>query len=139
KTTNTGAPTNRHRPPRNTNANSSTTAANANKTAINENTKSSGNKNTSSVNVPLQAIGLGYTLFMRGANGRSVRVEPDREFHNGDRVRIALEPNVDGYFTSFIPKATARPKMIYPDPRLDGGENWIEAHVPMEVPSSDES
>ena len=141
KTTNTSAPTHRHRPPRNANANSSTTAANANtgKTTINANTKSSGNKNTSSVNVPLQAIGLGYTLFMRGANGRSVRVEPDREFHGGDRVRIALEPNVDGYLYVFHSEANGAPEMIYPDHRLDDGENWIEAHVPMEVPSSDES
>src|SRR5438876_541858 len=61
KTTNTGAPTHRHRPTRNANANASTTATNANKTALNANTKSSVNKNTSSVNVPLQAIGLGYT------------------------------------------------------------------------------
>src|SRR5947209_19581266 len=70
KTTNTSAPTHRHRPPRNPNANSSTTVTNANggKTAVNANTKSSGDKN-SSINVPLQAIGLGYTLFMRGANG----------------------------------------------------------------------
>src|SRR5437016_6990575 len=99
KTTNTSAPSHRHRPPRNPNANSSTTAANVNtgKTTINANTKSLGNKNTSSMNVPLQAIGLGYTLFMRGANGRSVRAEPTREFHNGDGVRISLEPNVDSY------------------------------------------
>ena len=141
KTTNTSAPTHRHRPPRNTNANSSTMAANANtgKTTINANTKSLGNKNTSSMNVPLQAIGLGYTLFMRGANGRSVRVEPTREFHNGDGVRISLEPNVDSYLYIFHTEGDNAPEMIYPDPRLDGGENWIEAHVPMEVPSSEES
>ena len=29
--------------------------------------------------------------------------------------------------------------MIYPDARLDGGDNWIEAHVPVEIPSSEES
>ena len=29
--------------------------------------------------------------------------------------------------------------MIFPDARLDSGENWIEAHVRFEVPSSDES
>src|SRR5438034_8473457 len=141
KTTNTSAPTHRHRPPRNTNANSSTMAANANtgKTTINANTKSLGNKNTSSMNVPLQAIGLGYTLFMRGPNGRSVRVEPTREFHNGDGVRISLEPNLDGYLYVFHTEGDGAPEMIYPDARLDGGENWIEAHVPMEVPSSDES
>ena len=89
--------------------------------------------------MPLQAIGLGYTLFMRGANGRSVRVEPTREFHNGDGVRISLEPNVDGYLYIFHTEGHGAPEMIYPDPRLDGGENWIEAHVPMEVPSSEES
>src|SRR5437870_1590121 len=142
KTTNANAPSHRHKPPRKVNANStSTTATNANtgKTTINANTKSLANKNASSVSVPLQAIGLGYTLFMRGANGRSVRVEPDREFHNGDRVRVALEPNLDGYLYVFHTEGDGAPEMIYPDARLDGGENWIEAHVPMEVPSSDES
>src|SRR5260221_7683898 len=29
--------------------------------------------------------------------------------------------------------------MIYPDWRLDAGENWIEAHVPIEVPSSQQA
>jgi hypothetical protein len=29
--------------------------------------------------------------------------------------------------------------MIYPDARLEGGENWIEAHVPMDVPSTVET
>src|SRR6266566_6514645 len=141
KTTNTSAPTHRHRPPRNTNANSSTMAANANtgKTTINANTKSLGNKNTSSMNVPLQAIGLGYTLFMRGANGRSVRVEPNREFHNGDRIRISLEPNIDGYLYVFHTEGDGPPEMIFPDARLEGGENWIEAHVPIDVPSTVET
>src|SRR5438094_6055533 len=122
KTTNTSAPTHRHRPPRNTNANSSTTAVNANtgKTTFNANTKSSGNRNTSSVKVPLQAIGLGYTLFMRGANGRSVGVEPDREFHNGDRVRIAFEPSVDGYLDVFLTESEGATELIYPDSRLVG-------------------
>lgn len=137
KTTNTNAPPRRHRPSRktNTNANSSG-AANANTGAVNAN---SGNNNTSSVKVPLQALGLGYTLFMRGANGRSVRVDPGREFHNGDGVRISLEPNIDGYLYIFHTEGDGAPEMIYPDPRLDGGDNFVEAHVPMEVPSSDES
>lgn len=76
---------------------------------------------------------------MRDANGRSVRVEPGREFHNGDRVRISLEPNVDGYVYVFHTEGEGPAEMIYPDARLDGGENWIEAHVPLEVPSSEET
>jgi hypothetical protein len=136
-TTSTTA-THRHRPPRRTSG-SSASAANANNGKTQGVVVNQGNKNTGSVNVPLQAIGLGYTLFMRSPSGRSVRVEPDREFHNGDGVRIALEPNVDGYLYVFHTEGDGAPEMIYPDPRLDGGENWIEAHVPMEVPSSEES
>jgi len=91
------------------------------------------------MNFSSQAIGLGYTLFMRDSSGRTVRVDPGHEFHNGDRVRISLEPNVDGFLYVFHTEGTGAPEMIYPDPRLDGGENWIEAHVPMEVPSSEQA
>jgi Domain of unknown function (DUF4384) len=136
KTTNSNA-TRRRRPPRNSNNNASSNTAtntNAGKTA-NANT---GATNKNFTNALSQAIGLGYTLFMRDPNGRSVRVEPGHEFHNGDRVLISLEPNVDGYLYVFHTEGDGPPEMIYPDRRLDGGENWIEAHVPLEVPSSAE-
>lgn len=115
----------------------SVTATNANTTAANANRL--GNTNSTVANKVSAALGLGYTLFMRGANGRSIRVEPTREFHNGDSIRLALEPNVDGYLYVFHTENDGAPQMIFPDPRLDGGENWIEAHVPVEVPSSEET
>jgi hypothetical protein len=138
KTTNANA-TRRRRPPRNTNNNaSSTIAKNAN--TGNTNVANANNRVIVSANNAASGpIGLGYTLFMRDPNGRSVRVEPGHEFHNGDRVRISLEPNVDGYLYVFHTEGDGAPEMIYPDPRLDGGENWIEAHVPIEVPSSEET
>jgi len=139
KTTNMNARRVR-RPPRNTNSGaSSTTAMNTNAHMANANTKNYSNQNNATVSGPAQAIGLGYTLYMRDSNGRSVRVEPGREFHNGDRVRISLEPNVDGFLYVFHTEGNGPAEMIYPDPRLDEGENWIEAHVPMEVPSSEET
>lgn len=130
KTTNANA-SRRRRPPRNTNS-AATTNANTGKT-------NTANANNSVSGAPANAIGLGYTLFMRDPSGRSVRVEPGREFHNGDRVRISLEPNVDGYLYVFHTEDDGAPEMIYPDARLDAGENWIEAHVPLEVPSSEEA
>jgi len=135
KTMNTsaGGRRRRTRPPKSSTA----TTKNANVAAANANL--SGNTNSVAVNVRTQAIALGYTLFMRGATGRSIRVEPTREFRNGDSVRLALEPNVDGYLYVFHTEGDGAPEMIYPDPRLDGGENWIEAHVPVEVPSSEET
>src|SRR6266576_3327935 len=144
KTTNQSA-TRRRRPPRNMNANASVSVtatmnvnAGVSQTANANNTKFA-NQNSSGAKSPAQAIGLGYTLFMRDSNGRNVRVEPGHEFHSGDRVRISLEPSVDGYLYVFHTEGAGQPEMIYPDARLDEGENWIEAHVPMEVPSSQES
>src|SRR5712691_1247834 len=140
KTTNSNAPSHRHRP-RHPNSNSSNTssgaAKNANTSTAATNTNTAHNKNSSKTEA--QAIGLGYTLFMKDASGRGVRVGPSREFHNGDSVRLALEPNVAGYLYIFDAENESAPQMIYPDPRLNAGDNSIEAHVPIEIPSSEET
>src|SRR5206468_7419562 len=68
KTTNQNA-TRRRRPPRNTNE-STTTAKNVNAGMShmgNANNTNLANQNSSTVKAPAQAIGLGYTLFMRDA------------------------------------------------------------------------
>jgi uncharacterized protein DUF4384 len=140
KTTNTNAPARRHRPPpRNTNTSSASTK-NSN-TARNTNTANANvvvsNKNSGKA--PAQPIALGYTMFMRDVNGRAVRIDPAREFHSGDRIRISLEPNVDGYLYVFHTEGEGQPEMIFPDARLEGGENWVEAHVPVDVPSTVET
>jgi Domain of unknown function (DUF4384) len=137
KTTNQNAPR-RRRSQRNSNSSASATTTKSVNAGSQSNTKNYSNQNSATMSGPVQAIGLGYTLYMRDANGRSVRVEPGREFHNGDRVRISLEPNVDGFLYVFHTEGNGPAEMIYPDARLDGGENWIEAHVPMEVPSSED-
>jgi Domain of unknown function (DUF4384) len=126
------------RPPRNTNTNASKNANTSQTNTVNANINVTVSTNNAASG-PVSAIGLGYTLFMRDPNGRAVRVEPGREFHSGDRVRISLEPNVDGFLYVFHTEGAGQPQMIYPDPRLNEGENWIEAHVPTEVPSSDQA
>ena len=140
KTTNANAPARRRRPPQRKTNTTATTPKNVNMTK-NANTGSvtTGFVNTNSARLPSAAIALGYTIFMRDVNGRAVRVDPAREFHNGDRIRISLEPNVDGYVYVFHTENDGPPEMIYPDARLEGGENWIEAHVPIDIPSSVEA
>src|SRR5438477_1227703 len=140
KTTNANATVRRHRPPpRNTNS-SSGSARNSN-SARNENAANANTSfaNKNSTKTLSQPIALGYTMFMRDVNGRAVRIDPTREFHNGDRIRISLEPNIDGYLYVFHTEGDGQPEMIFPDARLEGGENWIEAHVPIDVPSTVET
>jgi hypothetical protein len=140
KTTNTNAPARRHRPPPRTTGAPSAPARNSNTPPnINKATGNSNAANKNSGNAPAQPIALGYTMFMRDVNGRAVRIDPGREFHSGDRIRISLEPNVDGYLYVFHTEGDGQPEMIFPDARLEGGENWVEAHVPLDVPSTVET
>lgn len=91
---------------------------------------------TSPGKVVTQRMGLGLTLFMRDSNGMAVRTDPSREFRKGDRVRVLLETNADGYLYIFNTTDGGEPVMIYPDPELDEAGNYIQAHVPFEIPSS---
>ena len=86
--------------------------------------------------VNLPRLGIGLTLFSRDSNGLAVRVDPDRVFRKGDRVRILLETNTDGYLYIFNRTNDGPPVMIYPDAEVDEGGNYLQAHVPFEIPSS---
>lgn len=81
-------------------------------------------------------LGLGLTLFTRDANGLAVRVDPSRVFRSGDRVRALLETNADGYLYVFNTTDGGKPVMIYPHPELDEGGNYLQSHVPFELPAS---
>ena len=86
--------------------------------------------------VNARRIGLGVTLFMRDSNGLAVRVDPDHVFRKGDRVRILLETNSDGYLYIFNTTDDGPATLIYPDVSLDDAGNYLQAHVPFEIPSS---
>jgi hypothetical protein len=86
--------------------------------------------------VNARRIGLGVTLFMRDSNGLAVRVDPNHVFRKGDRVRVLLEANSDGYLYIFNTTNDGAATMIYPHADLDEAGNYLQAHVPFEIPSS---
>ena len=73
---------------------------------------------------------------MRDSNGLAVRVDPDHVFRKGDRVRVLLETNSDGYLYIFNTTENGSATMIYPHADLDEAGNYLQAHVPFEIPSS---
>lgn len=124
---NTAQPRSRRRPAVATKPSSGTAKAGPSATA----------KNPDAKKQPIvQKMGLGLTLFMRDANGLAVRVDPTHEFRKGDRVRVLLETNADGHLYIFNTTNDGPPVMIYPDPELDEAGNYLQAHVPFEIPSS---
>jgi hypothetical protein len=80
--------------------------------------------------VNARRIGLGVTLFMRDSNGLAVRVDPNHVFQKGDRVRVLLETNTDGYLYIFNTTDDGPATMIYPHADLDEAGNYLQAHVP---------
>ena len=86
--------------------------------------------------VNLPRLGIGLTLFLRDSNGLAQRTDPEHVFVKGDRVRVLLETNADGYLYIFNTTNQGPATMIYPHADLDEGGNYLQAHVPFEVPSS---
>jgi hypothetical protein len=86
--------------------------------------------------VNARRIGLGVTLFMRDSSGLAVRVDPEHVFRQGDRVRVLLETNSDGYLYIFNTTDDGPATLIYPSAELDEAGNYLQAHVPFEIPSS---
>ncbi len=93
-------------------------------------------KNTS-VSKTKATLGIGYTLYLKGKSDETIRVSSTREFHAGEAIRIVVEPNIDGYLYVFHTENDGQATMIFPDARLKRGDNTVQAHVPYEVPSSD--
>lgn len=106
----------------------------SNSTPVTSGQSSTASTTSKPVNTP--RIGLGLTLFMRDSTGLAVRTDPDHVFNSGDRVRVLLETNTDGYLYIFNTTNDGPAVMIYPDAQLDEGGNYIQAHVPFEIPSS---
>lgn len=85
------------------------------------------------------ALALGYTVFRRDENDSARRAEASQIFRAGDGVRLMIEANTDGYLYVFHTEDGRNPQMLFPDVRLNGGNNRIAAHVPYEIPSRREA
>lgn len=79
---------------------------------------------------PAGAVGLGYTILSVGADGSNTVVNASRAFAAGDKIRIALETNADGFLYIFnAENDRPDPVMLYPHAVIDGGANSIAAHA----------
>ncbi|QUW01773.1 DUF4384 domain-containing protein [Chloracidobacterium sp. MS 40/45] len=95
-------------------------------------------KNRPTAPASLEPLGLGYTLYARNPQGRPERVDPRRVFNTGDEIRFVVEANQDAYLYVFNADSKGALRMIYPHARLQNGDNFIQGHVPYQIPSAKE-
>jgi hypothetical protein len=93
---------------------------------------------TSDLTGSAESLALGYSILQaeKAVEGsRILLTESAKLFRIGDRVRLLVETNADGYLYVFNTLDGRDPEMIFPSYRLSNGDNRIEAHVPYEIPS----
>lgn len=88
-------------------------------------------------------LALGYTLIQEtpqpGQRMLLKRIQTAAPmFRLGDKVRLLIETNADGYLYVFNTVNGQDPELLFPNPRLEQGENRVQAHVPREIPSREE-
>ncbi len=74
---------------------------------------------------PAKPLGLRYS-FLRNAGGDDFReVDSDTVFHSGDRIRVAVESNSEGYLYIVIKGTSGSWKVLFPSTEIDGGSNQV--------------
>ena len=82
-------------------------------------------------------MGLKYRIqLMDAACGSMPRdVASDYVFKSLDKIRIEVESNVDGFLYVILKGTSGKETMLFPDRRINDGDNFLPKHVPFPVPA----
>jgi len=83
---------------------------------------------------PRPALGLRYTILKKSSDAQA-EVSTDAVFHAGDRIRLVVEANDDGYLYVVNRGSSGTWKLLFPSPEIKNGDNRIQRRMRYEVPS----
>ncbi|MEK6300868.1 MAG: DUF4384 domain-containing protein [Acidobacteriota bacterium] len=75
---------------------------------------------------------LKYKALKRGEGNSADRVDPNGQFKIGDQLKLAITPNQNGFLyvvhrsVGLDGKVLDQPHVIFPDPRINNGQNTVE-------------
>ncbi len=81
------------------------------------------------------ALGLRYSILKRQADSQTAEVDADTTFHAGDRIRLAVEANADGYLYVVNRGSSGTWKILFPAAEVQSGDNRIHKLAKYEIPS----
>ena len=94
-----------------------------------------GKKPVADTSLPLNA-GLMYYIERQRSDGQMERVNPTVTFRSGDRIRIQLKTNVEGRLTIAQRNAESGSSVLFPDIKVNEGDNRIHAGQVTALPSA---
>ena len=62
-------------------------------------------------------------------------VDPSTTFHSGDRIRLLLEPNIDGYLYILQTGSSGKESVLFPHASINGGRNEVMRGRLYSIPS----
>ena len=78
-------------------------------------------------------LGLRYSI-LRRTGADSVEAGPDEVFHAGDRIRLRVETNSNGYLYIIHRGSSGIWKPLFPSAETAGGDNRVERGKPYDIP-----
>jgi hypothetical protein len=83
-----------------------------------------------------QPLGLKYTIVKQGG-GQYEEVDPETEFHTGDRIRVNVEANDRAYLYIVMQGSSGTWRLLFPNPAISGGNNRIERGKVYRIPPAE--
>ncbi|HSR49495.1 MAG TPA: DUF4384 domain-containing protein [Acidobacteriota bacterium] len=82
-------------------------------------------------------VGLKYKIKHCTGECTVENVDENHIFYTGDKIRLEVEANIDGYLYIINRGSTGSTKTLFPHPSLNGGTNRIQRGVSYSIPPRD--
>ena len=79
-------------------------------------------------------LGLRYSILKQMSGGETLEVDPDSIFHSGDRIRLSIEANDNGYLYIVLRGSSGNWSLLFPSNEILGGNNTVEKGGHYEIP-----
>ncbi len=83
---------------------------------------------------PVKYMGVSYWIERLDRNGEMRRVNSSTVFRKGDRIRVSLKSNREGYLYVINLGSTGRSTMLFPNASTPDGSNLINANQTYDIP-----
>jgi hypothetical protein len=85
-------------------------------------------------NTSLGPLGLRYSFLRYDSSGDAEEVDADHVFHSGDRMKIRLETNSDGFLYIVMKGTSGSWRVMFPSKEYGNGDNRVRAGQVYELP-----